>query len=68
MVMQRVFAHKIIYCGKEYRNHVAELSDKGAVKLFPFECEIAMTLFYSGAIEITLNPQENKLEVTEIRG
>ena len=23
MPVKRVFAHKIIYCGKEYRNHVA---------------------------------------------
>ena len=45
MPVKRVFAHKIIYCGKEYRNHVAEITDNGEVVLYPFESEIAMTLF-----------------------
>ena len=65
MLVQRVFAHRIIYCGKEYRNHVAELASDGTVVLFPFEREIAMTTFYSGTIELTVT-SEPRFEIRQI--
>lgn len=66
MPLQRVFAHKIIYCGRVYSNHVAELSADGRVVFFPFEREIAMTRFYSGSIELTLTP-DLQFEVREVK-
>ena len=66
MPVKRVFAHKIIYCGKEYCNHVAEITDNGEVVLYPFESEIAMTLFYSGTVEVTVS-EDLRLEVREIK-
>lgn len=66
MPVKRVFAHKIIYCGTEYRNHVAELADNEEVLLYPFESEIAMTLFYSGTVEVTVS-EDLRLEVREIK-
>lgn len=65
--MKRVFAHKIIYCGEEYRNHIAELKADGSVCFTPFEREIAMTRFFSGTIEITVDSKGNSLQVVEIR-
>ena len=66
MPVKRVFAHKIIYSGNEYRNHVAEIADNGEVVLYPFESEIAMTLFYSGTVEVTVS-EDLRLEVREIK-
>ena len=47
-------------------NHVAEITDNGEVVLYPFESEIAMTLFYSGTVEVTVS-EDLRLEVREIK-
>ena len=53
--MERVFAHRIVYQGKLYRNHVAELNDNGVLRFFMFEREIPMTRFYSGTVELIVS-------------
>ena len=52
--MERIYAHKIIYDGTSYRNHVMELSDDGHVRLFPFAGEIHSTRFISGSVTVTV--------------
>lgn len=53
--MERVFAHRIIYRGSVYVNHVVELSDEGVVRLSPFEGEIHSTRFISGTVRVSLS-------------
>lgn len=53
--MERIFAHRIVYHGQIYRNHVAELTDDGSLLFFPFEREIPKTRFYSGTVELTVS-------------
>lgn len=50
--MQRIYAHKIIYEGRSYSNHVIELASDGNVRLFPFEGEIHSTRFISGTVRV----------------
>ncbi len=51
--MERIYAHRIIYRGKVYDNHVIELSDDGNVRLFPFTGEIHSTRFIPGTVEVS---------------
>lgn len=53
--MKRIFAHRIIYNGREYVNHVAELDEAtGEVSLYPFEHEIHSTRFISGTVMLSV--------------
>ncbi len=54
--MQRIFAHKIIYQGRQYRNHIAELTPSGTIRLTPFTGETPSTTFISGTIRLHLIP------------
>lgn len=54
MKMQRIFAHRIIFEGRTYVNHVIELDDNGRVRLFPFEEEVHSTTFVSGSVVVEL--------------
>ncbi|MEF2644289.1 MAG: hypothetical protein U0M50_09575 [Paramuribaculum sp.] len=51
--MERIYAHRIIYRGNAYDNHVIELSDDGRVRLFPFTGEIHSTRFIPGTVEVS---------------
>lgn len=57
--MQRIFAHRIIYKGVTYDNHVAQLGDSGCVTIFPFKEEIPSTRFVSGTIELTVETESD---------
>ena len=46
--MQRIYAHRILFGGLVYEDHVAQLDDDGQLTFFPFEQEIHSTRFYSG--------------------
>lgn len=54
--MQRIMAHAIIYQGRTYRMHVAELTDTGQLSLYPFDTEIHSTPFINGTITIDTIP------------
>ena len=53
--MQRIFSHHIIYCGRHYLNHVAQLDDHSTIPSFyPFKNEFHSTRFYSGTVSLTV--------------
>lgn len=56
--MQRIFAHRILYGNKEYKNHLAEIDSQGEVKFYPFEREVFGTIFVSGTIRIDIDGGE----------
>lgn len=58
-IMQRVFAHRIIYNGVAYDNHVAQLDDSGCITIFPFKEEIPSTRFISGTIELIVETKSD---------
>lgn len=57
--MSRIFAHRIIYEGKVYRNHIAELTPDGHLLLTPFTNETHSTVFISGTVRLI--PHSGKL-------
>lgn len=52
---ERVLAHVVIYEGIEYPLHIAELSDSGTIKLYPFEQEIHSTRFIPGRVAVSID-------------
>ena len=65
--MERIMAHRIIYGGKEYVNHIIELDDGGKVHLYPFEHEIHSTRFISGSISVALSSDAAPLRLVVTR-
>ncbi len=51
---KRIFAHYILYQGKIYKNTILEIGECN-IGLFPFEQEIAETIFISGIIVVCNN-------------
>lgn len=62
--MKRIFAHKIIYGGKEYRMSVATIKDNGEVIIDTFEKEIPSTVFISGTV--LLQPVQGRIEIINL--
>lgn len=57
--MQRIFAHRIIYKGVVFDNHVAQLDGSGRVTIFPYKEEIHSTRFIPGTIELAVETQSD---------
>lgn len=49
----RIMAHVIVYEGREYPLHIAEMGPDGTIRLYPFECEIHSTRFIEGRVEVS---------------
>ncbi|MDE7024978.1 MAG: hypothetical protein K2O88_03755 [Paramuribaculum sp.] len=48
---QRILAHTIVWRGREYHMHIAELDTiTGQVTMHPYEGEIHSTVFISGTV------------------
>lgn len=54
--MQRIFAHDIVYEGRHYPFHVAQLADGETLPtFFPFNKEIHSTIYYPGTVEVAVS-------------
>ena len=66
--MQRIYAHRILFGGVVYEDHVAQLDDEGQLTFFPFEQEIHSTRFYSGTVRVSIDDKRNILLAQESGG
>ena len=53
-MIERILAHAIVYEGVEYPLHIAELTDSGTIKLYPFEHELHSTRFIPGRVTVSV--------------
>lgn len=56
-MIERILAHVIIYEGVEYPLHIAELTDAGEIKLYPFEQELHSTRFIPGRVKVSVDAE-----------
>ena len=50
-MIQRILAHHIVWQGRTYHMHIAELNtETGEITMRPFESEIHSTTFISGTV------------------
>lgn len=63
---KRIYAHYILYQGKIYINTILEIGECN-IRLFPFEQEIANTVFISGIVVVNKDiSEEHRREICEI--